>query len=135
MQTLAVCARIWGKTIFLNACFFGLGGILTGDIFQVLGAGLLLIGGFVCTLPLLLLMVPLVNISALLPYNLAARIAWLTFYFIIIVVLFCLFFSLLEKKAAIISSYAFELMATTISGLLVAVLTTRKSLKKFYTTP
>jgi hypothetical protein len=134
MQSLAVSARIWGKTIFLNACFFGLGGVLTGDIFKVLGAGLLLIGGFVCTLPLLLLMVPLVNISALLPYNLAARIAWLTFYFVIIVILFCLFFSLVEKRAAV-SSYAYELMATTLSALLVAVLTSRKSLKKFYTTP
>jgi hypothetical protein len=136
MQSLAVSARIWGKTIFLNACFFGLGGIFTGDIFRVLGAGLLLIGGFVCTLPLLLLMVPLVNISALLPYKLAARIAWLAFYLIIIVILFCLFFSLVEKGAAFVSnSYANQLMTTGISGVLVAVLTTRKSLKKFYTTP
>lgn len=134
MQSISVCAKLWWKTVFLNACFFGIAGVFTGDIFRVLSAGILLVSGFICSLPLLALMVPLVNISALLPYGLPAKIAWIIFYLIIIIVLFYMFFSLVEKGAVFVSnSYALQLTCTSIAGLLVAVLTTRSSLKKFYT--
>ncbi|WP_205509411.1 hypothetical protein [Longitalea arenae] len=133
MKLLSVSAKLWWKTVFLNALFFGTWAALTGDIFDMLGSVIVLVAGYITTVPLIIIIAPLLNISTMLPYSIPARIAWLTFHLIIVVVLFYMFFSVIEKGALFVpDSYAVQLMRTTIAGLLIAVFTTRRSITKLY---
>jgi hypothetical protein len=125
MISLSVAIRIWVKTVVLNAFLWGVWNVLSGSIWEALGSILLLLGGFVVTLPLLMFIVPLVNVSTLLDYSIPAKIAWLTFYLIIMIILF-------YRLIPIGDSLAFQLTGFTIGGLLIAVVTTRKSLNKLY---
>ncbi len=125
MISLSVAIRIWVKTVALNAFLWGVWNVLRGSIWEALGAILLLLGGFVVTLPLLMFIVPLVNVSTLLDYSIPAKIAWLAFYLIIMIILF-------YRLIPIGDSLAFQLTGFTIGGLLIAVVTTRKSLNKLY---
>ena len=125
MISLSVAIRIWVKTVVLNAFLWGVWNVLRGSIWEALGSILLLLGGFVVALPLLMFIVPLVNVSTLLDYSIPAKIAWLTFYLIIMIILF-------YRLIPIGDSLAFQLTGFTIGGLLIAVVTTRKSLNKLY---
>lgn len=134
MKSLSVAAKIWAKTVFLNAFFWGAGALFTGNIIEVFKSMLLFFGGFIVTLPLLMLIVPLVNVSALLPYNIAARIAWLTFYLIALIVAFYAVYSKVTTHGFFGSQWRDNsLIGTTIAALVVAVITTRKSLVKLHT--
>lgn len=134
MSTISVAIRIWAKTVFLNAFLFGMWALFTGDIFEMLGAGLVLIGGFIITLPLLILVVPLVTVSNWLPYGIPARTTWLTFFLgLLILALYAVVSLFMDDALFKTGSVVNRLLGTTIAGLLVAVLTTRKSLSKLYT--
>jgi len=125
MISLSVAIRIWVKTVALNAFLWGVWSVLRGSIWEALGSILLLLGGFVVALPLLMFIVPLVNVSTLLDYSIPAKIAWLTFYLIVMIILF-------YRLIPMGDSLAFQLTGFTIGGLLIAVVTTRKSLNKLY---
>ena len=134
MKSLSVSAEIWAKTVGMNAFLWGIGGMLTGDLFHAFGSILFLLGGFILTLPLLMVIVPLVNVSAWIPYGVPAKMAWLTFYLIILIILFFMVFSKIESDTFYKShSWASQLMGTSIGGLFVAVLSSRRSLSKLYT--
>jgi hypothetical protein len=133
MISLSVAARIWVKTVAMNAFLWGVWSVLRGNIWEAFGSVLLLLGGFIVTLPLIMFIVPLVNVSALLPYSVPAKITWLAFYLIIMIILFYRLFSHVESNIFFeANSWAGKLMGTTIGGLLIAVVTTRKSLNKLY---
>jgi hypothetical protein len=133
MMSISVAAKIWAKTVVMNAFLWGIWSELTGNILQALGSLLFLLGGFIVTLPLLMFIVPLVNISTRLPYNIPAKTAWLTFYLIGMIILFYGLFSLVYSDTFFNSElWASQLTVSTIGGLLIAVLTTRKSLNKLY---
>lgn len=134
MKPLYVTARIWLKTVFLNAFFWGIGALVTGDIFEVFTTVLLLIGGFIVTAPMIMLTLPLVKVSEKLPYGIPARIAWLAFYHIVVIILFYMLFSLIINNAVYKSnSFAARSMGFTIAGVVVSIITTRTSLNKLYT--
>ena len=125
MISLSVAIRIWVKTVAMNAFLWGIWSVLRGSIWEAFGSILFFLGGFVVTLPLLMFIVPLVNVSTLLDYSIPAKIAWLTFYLIVMIILF-------YRLIPIGDSLAFQLTGFTIGGLLIAVVTTRKSLNKLY---
>lgn len=134
MTSISVAVKIWAKTVFLNALLFGIVAMLKGEILEMFGAGLILIGGFMITLPLLVLIAPLVRVSNWLPYGIPAKATWLTFFLTLLIILVYGWASLiiddmLFKAGSMVS----QLLGTTIAGLLIAVLTTRKSLNKLYT--
>jgi hypothetical protein len=134
MQSISVAARIWAKTIFLNAFFTGVLGLLTGEMINLFVSMIVLFGGFILTLPLLMFIAPLVTMSARLPYGIPAKSAWLTFFLILLIVLFYWLFSQVTINGYLEGrSWIGQLTGTTIFGLLVAVVTTRKSLNKLYT--
>src|SRR5687768_2952861 len=78
MTSLSVAVKIWAKTIVMNAVLWGLGGVLAEGYYAAIAA-VFLIGGFIVTLPLLMLISPLVTVSTRLPYRMPAKITWLTF--------------------------------------------------------
>jgi hypothetical protein len=134
MKSLSVTVKIWAKTVALNAFLWGAACMLKGDIWEALGSILFLLGGFIVTLPFLMLIFPLVNVSTLLPYSIPAKTVWLTFYLIGLIILFYGLFSLV-KSDTFFKSYSWtgQFMGTSIGGLLIAVITSRKSLNKLYT--
>jgi hypothetical protein len=125
MSPIPVAVKIWAKTVFINAFFWGVWSVLRGNILDAFGSILILLGGIIVTLPLLMFIVPLVNVSTLLDYSIPAKIAWLTFYLIVMIILF-------YRLIPIGDSLALQLTGFTIGGLLIAVITTRKSLNKLY---
>jgi hypothetical protein len=133
MKSLSVAAKIWAKTVVMNAFLWGVWSMLKGNIWEAFWSIAFLIVGFIITLPLLMFIVPLVSVSALLPYNVPAKTAWLTFYLIEMMILFYWLCSIVEADSFFKSHlWAGKFTGTTIGGLLIAVVTTRKSLNKFY---
>ena len=133
MRSIPVALKIWMKTVSMNAFLWGVWNLLSGEILEAFGAILLFLGGLIVTLPLLMLIVPLVDVSTLLPYNIPAKIAWLTFNLIVMIILFYGFCSIVISTTFFEShSWAGKLIGHTIGGLLIAVITTRKSLNKLY---
>jgi hypothetical protein len=134
MKSISVAVRIWAKTVVLNAILFGIWGMLTRDIMNMLGSVLLLIGGIITTVPLLMVIAPLIKVSNSLPYNIPAKTSWLTFFLMLLIIVIYEWASLiiddtLFKTGSMVS----VLLGTTIMGLVIAVLTTRRSLNKLYT--
>ena len=78
--------KIWLFTILLNAFFWGIGGTYTDGPAGLLLAVIFLFGGYFITLPLLLLIVPIVKLSCRLPYSVAGKIAWLWFWLSMIII-------------------------------------------------
>lgn len=80
-----------------------------------------------------MLIVPLVNISTLLPYNIAGRTAWLTMFLAgLIILLFCVYSKIIGDEFFHHSLGITQIMYSTLAALLVAVITTRKSLVKLF---
>lgn len=118
---------IWFKTIFLNATLFGTGAMLMNDWHAFYSSFIVFIGSFIFTMPLLLIIIPLVKLSTKIPYRVQARIAWLTFNLMLLIITFYAVF-LFDDSA--IDSVIPGLLSTSLTGLLVAVYTTRKRLTK-----
>jgi hypothetical protein len=121
---------IWGKTVCLTSFMFGVRAIFVDDWSEFGMAFVILFLGLLFTLPLLLVIIPLVDLSARLPYSIHARVAWLTFYLMLIILAF---YTVLGAGASSGGDKKLlQFMGMTIAGLLVAVFTTRTSLKKMY---
>lgn len=77
MTATNMAITIWWKAIVINAVLIGIGSIFhTGFGFLVVFI-LVLVGGFIVTIPLLPFITLLVKIHTLIPYSNEARIAWL----------------------------------------------------------
>jgi hypothetical protein len=135
MTSFSVAVRIWMKTVFLFGVCVGFAAAMEDGIIGLLFGALAFFLGFVITLPLLLPIYSLVDISRrLIHYGIPARLAWLTFY------LSLMFFSFYELVSQIADNHFIDIGAffcqwimITIGILLVAVLTTCKSLNILYT--
>jgi hypothetical protein len=133
MTSLSVAVRIWAKTVIMNAVLWGIGAVVMEKYEALFAAVLFLIGGLVVTLPLLLLVSPLVTVSTRLPYGMPARIAWLTFCLALLIFIIYVFVSMaIDPTVFKENSFVNLLLASTLAGLLFAVLTTNRSLKKLY---
>src|SRR5688572_30180206 len=122
MISIPVAAKIWAKTVVMNAFLWGVWHVLRGDIWEAFWSMLFLLAGFIVTLPLLMFIVPLVNASTLLPYSIPAKTAWLTFYLIGLIILFYGLFSLVKSERFFKSySWTGQFLGTSIGGLLIAV--------------
>jgi len=132
MKTFFISLKIWAKTVFLNACLLGLGAVYSKEpeVFDTLLV--LLIGGFLITAPLLLFIEKLVRLSLRMPYGINARIALLFFSLVILIMFFYLFMVWLFGDHLEIKGIL-SLTGVTSVALLIAVLTTRKSLIKINT--
>jgi hypothetical protein len=135
MTSISVAVKIWAKTVFLFGVFVGFAAMMDGDLFDILLAALAFFFGFIISLPLLLPIFSLVDISKrLLNYNIPARIAWLMFY---LVLMFSFFYELVatisDNHLIGFDKTFVQFVFITTGTLLVAVLTTRKSLNKLYT--
>jgi hypothetical protein len=134
MTPVSVAVRLWAKTVALNAVFFGIRGMIIGSFGNVMASLLFLIGGFMVTLPLLMLITPLVRLSGWLPYSIPAKIGWLTFSLtLLIILIYAITCLIIDDELFRPGSLINTLMGTTIAGLLVAVLTTRRSLLELNT--
>lgn len=133
MTPTSVAVRLWAKTIALNAVFWGVGGIWIGELWRVISAIFFMVGGFIVTLPLLMVITPLVRLSTWLPYSVPAKIGWLSFgLMLVIIILYSATSLIIEEKLFIHDSPINTMMGCTMAGLLVAVFTTRKSLTKLH---
>jgi hypothetical protein len=132
MKALYAGSLIWVKTVFFNAFLFAIGSLYMNDWSVVLLSFLVLIVGFVGTLPLLTIVVPLVGISAVIPYSTKAKIAWLCFYLLVLILIFYTVIAAFGRGILDADSKLYQLMASTIAGLFIAVFTTRRSLHKLY---
>ena len=125
-----VAVKIWARTLLINAIlmvFTVPAGIIIGGFFGTLGAA---VAGFILTLPMLLLITPLVKISIKLPYTATARIFWLWFYLEALIGLFYFLFFELVSLLVNGKQGAFYLMAFATSvSLLLAMIWTKKSLR------
>ena len=133
MTPVSIAVKLWAKTLVMNAVLFGAGGIFIGEYWRAPASALCLIGGFIVTLPLLMLITPLVRLSTWLPYSIPAKIGWLSFSLMLVIIVFYSAASLLmEQKLFNSGSPINTSMGCTMAGLLIAVLTTRKSLMKLH---
>lgn len=134
MTSVSVAVRLWAKTVAMNAVFWGVGGICIGEYWRVISALFFMVVGFLVTLPLLMVIAPLVRLSTCFPYSVPAKIGWLTFSLALVIIIFYSTASLIMKQQLFIpDSPVNTMMGTTLAGLLFAVLTTRKSLVKLHT--
>lgn len=134
MTSFSVAFRIWVKTVFLFGVCVGFAATMEEGIFGLLFAALAFFLGFIITFPLLLPIYSLVDISRrLIHYGIPARLAWLTIY---LSLMFFFFYELVSQIAdnhfIDIGEFFCQWILITIGILLVAVLTTRKSLNKLY---
>ena len=133
MTSISVAVKIWAKTVAMNAILWGIGAAFKGEITGAFASIAFLIGGFIVTLPLLMLVTPLVKVSTCLPYGIPAKTAWLTFCLtVLIIIIYAVASAIIDNSVFKEGSIINLLMASTLGGLLFAVLTTLKSLKKLY---
>jgi hypothetical protein len=134
MTPVFVAVKLWAKTVAMNAVLYGMSGLFAGELWRVPASVLFLIAGFIVTLPLLMLITPLVRLSTWLPYSVPAKIGWLSFSLLLVIIIFYSATSLIiEQNLFTHNSPINTMMGCTITGLLVAVFTTRKSLIKLHT--
>jgi uncharacterized membrane protein len=134
MTPVFVAVKLWAKTVAMNAVLYGMSGLFAGELWRVPASVLFLIAGFIVTLPLLMLITPLVRLSTWLPYSVPAKIGWLSFSLLLVIIIFYSATSLIiEQNLFTRNSPINTMMGCTITGLLVAVFTTRKSLIKLHT--
>ena len=132
MTSIRVAAQIWMKAVLLLGISVGLIAIIEADIFGVLFAALAFFLGFTITVPLLLPIFTLIDISKRLSqYSMQARVAWITFY---LIVLFYFYYLMLFKITGFNEFKTFfSHLIFFMSGVLpVAVFTCRKSLYELY---
>jgi uncharacterized membrane protein len=134
MTPVFVAVKLWAKTVAINAVLYGMSGLFAGELWRVPASVLFLIAGFIVTLPLLMLITPLVRLSTWLPYSIPAKIGWFSFSLLLVIIIFYSATSLIiEQNLFDRNSPINTMMGCTITGLLIAVFTTRKSLIKLHT--
>ena len=133
MKTLLTSLRIWLKTVVLNAVMFWIVALWQSDVSAGIVGFVSLVAGLFLTAPLLVIINPLIKASVKLPYSVAARITWLFFSLTILIMFFYLIvFALVGDHPFKIKGVLFFTGVTSVA-LLIAVLTTRKSLIKLNT--
>lgn len=133
MSTILTSVKIWAKTVFLTGCVIGVMALWNEELEGILISILVLVAGGFITAPLLLFIDPLVKLSVKLPYSIPARIAWLTFYLVLLIFLFYLLIVIMIEGGLGDISSVFGFTGLTVGPLIIAVLTTRKSLIKINT--
>jgi hypothetical protein len=133
MSAFSVAKKLWFRTVFLNAMFVGISMIFSVDGIGILLAIGILTVGYVVTLPLLLLIVPVIKISQKLPYNTVAKIAWVACGMVVIIVLFYTVFGWIIGGVFYAGTWLTILMDVTIGALLTTVWWIRKSFITLYT--
>lgn len=131
MTSLSIAVRIWARTLFVGAFLWSTGCMLAGEFFAAFICVIFLVAAFFVTLPLLMLITPLVRVSAWLPYNIQAKTAWLTFWLALLIFLLYVWVSGFK----ILGNDLFTLnliLVSLLAGLLFAVITTRKRLRELY---
>lgn len=76
MSAGATSFKIWAITVFLNAFFFGVIELLSGEVWIAMGAVVVLFMGFTISLPFWLLLWVLIEVILRLPYSPLGRICW-----------------------------------------------------------
>lgn len=133
MSAISVAIKIWAKTVILVIIGITIFGLVVKEFYVIFYAFLAVIFGGFITSPLLLIIWPLVKLSACLPYNNQARMMWLTFVlFCLYALIFILGVSVTNDHSIIRSAEVSQMLAIIIGVQLIAVITTRKSLYKFY---
>src|SRR5690348_9379134 len=87
MSSVSIAVKLWAKTVTLNAMLFGIIGIVAGEFKDAAVAVLLLVGGFIITLPWLVFIILIVKASTWLPYSNSAKIGWLTFGLMVLIII------------------------------------------------
>lgn len=134
MSSVSIAVKLWAKTVTMNAILFGIIGLFVGRIEQALVAVILLIGGFIVTLPWLVFIILIVKASTWLPYSNSAKIGWLAFGLIVlIIIIYSIACLIMDQNLMRYGPKEMGVIFTTILGLVIALITTRKSLIELYT--
>lgn len=134
MGSVSIAVKLWAKTVTMNAIVFGILGLVEGEFKQAAIAIILLVGGFIITLPWLVVIILIVKVSTWLPYSNSAKIGWLTFGLtVLIIIIYSIACLIMDQNLIGYGSEEVRVIFTTILGLVVAVITTRKSITELYT--
>lgn len=134
MSSVSIAVKLWAKTVTLNAILFGILGLVSGEFMRALIAVILLVGGFIITLPWLVFIILIVKASTWLPYSNSAKIGWLTFgLMVLIIIIYSIICMIMDQNLISYGPKELGVIFTTISALVIAVITTRKSLIELYT--
>lgn len=134
MTTVTASIHIWVKTVFINFGLILLGAMVCLKGFDLLWAFAFLFVGIIATIPLLLLINPVVILSKKVThYGIPARIACLTCH-LLVMILLCYWLAssftwetILVKKSALSRQ-----MAATMVSIVLSVYINRKLLKELY---
>lgn len=128
MSASVTSFKIWAIAIFLNAFFFGIIELLSGDIWAAMGSVIIFMMGYVIGLPLWLLIWVLTEVILNLPYTAAGRICWLVGVLAVFVALFYAVAAwIVFGDFTLNKPYVGLLTGTTIAALITALCWNRKS--------
>lgn len=134
MSSVSIAVKLWAKTVTMNAILFGILGLAGGEFKRAAIAVILLVGGFIITLPWLVFIILIVKASTWLPYSNSAKIGWLTFGLIVlIIIIYSIACLIMDQNLIHYGPEEMGVIFITILALVIAVITTRKSLIKLYT--
>ena len=132
MQTSAILVgvKVWLATVLFNAVLFTIGICWNAGIMGVFGGSMFLFLGCLVSSPLLLLIVPVINLSRRLPYTTAARISWMGFWLAALIVSFYQFGDwLFTGKFFNYNIDLFKVSSVTTLALLLSIMINLKGLK------
>lgn len=128
----SVAFHIWIRAIALNALLFGLYSVSEVGIFFILIMVGIFIGGFVCTIPLLTIVVIWLKCFYVLPYENRDKLPWLAFVLMTTAMAFYMLLSLLLQVPLFNSEpFIFWLIVTSLFCVAMAVLLARNTIVNF----
>jgi hypothetical protein len=134
MSSVSIAVKLWAKTVTMNAVLYGISGLAGGEFERAAIGVILLVGGFIITLPWLVFIILIVKASTWLPYSNSAKIGWLTFGLIVlIIIIYSIACLIMDHNLIHYGSEELGVIFTTILALAIAIITTRKALIKLYT--
>lgn len=133
MTPLSTGLKIWGITIFINAVYFGLFALITGDFFNaMLSLVILFVGAFI-GIPFLILLVQLLKVARRLPHSTTARIFWVSFWVSAGVWLFYVAIAfIMEKAFNFFDPLVCQFAGITIAAFITSIWLCRRSLYEMY---
>ncbi|HEY8897510.1 MAG TPA: hypothetical protein VIM79_21945 [Niastella sp.] len=134
MSSVSIAVKLWAKTVTMNAILFGIPALAVGEFKRAAIALILLIGGFIITLPWLVFIILIVKASTWLPYSNSAKIGWLTFGLtVLIIIIYSIACLIMDQNLIYYGPEELAVIFITILALAIAVITTRKSIMRLYT--
>lgn len=133
MHTSAIWVgvKVWLATVFFNAVLFTIGICWNAGIKGVLGGFVFLFLGCLVSSPLLLLIVPVINLSRKIPYSIPARISWMGFWLSALIVIFYACGDwLFTGRFFSFTIDLFTVSSVTILALVLSILLNRKGLRR-----